>query len=103
MPGAFITADLAGVFNSKEFAETPGSVTVAGVPVTHAIFDEDDVEVTQGDGEAVIMAQPSITCPKSEVSTATYGQTVVVRGVAYTVINSFDHGDETVTIYLKVQ
>jgi hypothetical protein len=101
MPGAFITSDLSSVFNPLDFGEPVGSVTVNGVVVSGAIFDDADVEINvPGETSADIMRQPTLTVPSADVPNLASGQLVVARGVTYRVQNWRDDDDGTVTIYM---
>lgn len=101
MPGAFIDRDLKIVFNPKDFGEDKYSVTINDVQIEGAIFDNGDVEIeTSSQYGADIMRQPALTVSEADAANLVKGQTVVIRDTSYRVVNWFNEGDGTVTIYL---
>lgn len=99
MPGAFITNDLKILFASSDFGEAAGDITWKGRPIS-GIFDAADTEVTTGDGETVILAQPMITVASASVPGIAEGDVVVVRGTGYVVSHWMDDGTGLIEIYL---
>jgi hypothetical protein len=101
MPGSFIERDLKAVFSSRDFSETDGAVTLNGMVLPLALFDNEDIQVEEtGSGFAKVMSQPTVTCPTTAVVAIAEKQIVVVRGVSYPVTSWFNNGDETTTLYL---
>lgn len=101
MPGSFLTDDLAALFRVDHFGEEPDSVVWEGNPISGAIFDDEDVEVQLGEGHGEIVHRAIVTAASSEFPGIADGDSVVVRGVNYTVANWMDDGSGMIEIHLE--
>jgi hypothetical protein len=100
MAGSFLENDLPVFFASAEFAEATDTVTWKGASVT-CIFDDEDIEVPQGEGVAQIVHQPMLTGPSSQFVGIADGDAVVANGTNYTVSEWKDDGTGVIEIFLK--
>jgi len=103
MPGAFLSNDMTTFFNADEFGEAPDSVTWKGTPVTHGIFDDEDVEFAMGEGVTQIDRQASFTGRSADFDGIADGDAMVIRGVNYLVKNWKDDGTGEIEIFLERQ
>ncbi len=101
MPGSFLTSDLVTLFASSEFGEAKDSVTLAGVVIPDGIFDDEDIDVTMGEGAAQIVPQPIFTCATAHVLGIADGQIMVIRGASFKVQNWKNDGTGLTEIYLE--
>lgn len=99
MVASFIANDVAHVTDSDVFGE---SVTWRGVSVT-AIFDDEDIEVTLGEGVAQIQPQAMLTGQMSDFSGISDGDVVVARSVTYRVVNWKRDGAGQIEVFLEKQ
>lgn len=99
MPASFIANDVAHVTDSSVFGE---SVTWKGNAVT-AIFDDEDIEVTLGEGVAQIIPHAMLTGQTSDFPGIATGDVVVARGVTYHVKNWKRDGTGEIEVFLEKQ
>ena len=101
MPGAFITNDLDTMFASSEFGEATGDLLYQGNPIP-GIFDNEEVEAQNGEGEIILIKHPTITVKTSDVTGIQKDDAVVVNGTSYTVSYWMDDGTGVTTVNLEL-
>jgi hypothetical protein len=97
VPANFLTNDLDVIMSDGVFHET---VTYKGVSVS-GIFDDDDVEVQNGEGVTTIVAQAMFTGLTADFTSIADGDAMVIRSVAYTV-RFWKKETDTIEIYLEL-
>ncbi len=98
---AALTDDLDTIFSTDDFAIDVTFTPAGGSAVTiNGIFDDEDVEVEQGD-EMVIIHQTKLTCPKSYVLGVANGDAITANSVAYTVRFIKDDGWDVYELFLE--
>lgn len=94
--------DLDATLASSGFGEASGAVrngdTANPIP---GIFDDEDVETQNGEGNTILVRQITYTCASSKVSGLADGDTLVVRDVTYTVRFWKNDGSGEVEIHLE--
>ena len=101
MAGSFLTNDLTTILASSDFGEAGNSVTLAGVVIPNGIFDDEDIDVSMGEGVAQIVPQPIFTCATAHVPTIADGQIMIIRGETFKVQNWKQDGTGLTEIYLE--
>lgn len=101
MPGDFLQNDLSVFFNSSEFGEEQGTVLWNGVEIPGAIFDNEDIEVSLGEGVGEIIRQPIIMAPSSDFQGVARNDPIRVGQSLFIVKNFKDDGTGVITIYLE--
>lgn len=99
MVGSFIKNDLKSTMSPREFGET--SVTWRGIPLTYAIFDDEDVEIETGDGVKEIYNQAILTTLSDHVTGIASGDPIVIDSTPYSVRSWKDDGTGLIEIYLE--
>lgn len=97
MAGSFLTDDLSAMLSTADFAVhatwAEGFTTIGG------IYDDDEVEIDRGDGQAhLIRATRFMT--KSSYGVPD-GDTLTISGTQYTVAWQRDDGTGLVTLFLE--
>lgn len=100
MPGAFLQDDLKVLFASSEFGEANDSVTHRGTSGIMGIFDDDDVEITLGEGVAEIAPQPMFTGRTSDFPVLENNDNIVIRGETFRIKN-WRRETEIITLFLE--
>jgi hypothetical protein len=100
MAGSFLENDLPVFFASPDFGEASGTVTWKGAAV-QVIFDDEDIEVPNGEGVATLLHQPMITGNSGDFIGIADGDAVVANGTNYTVSEWKDDGTGVIEIFLK--
>lgn len=85
---------------ASDFGVASGSVTHAGSPIPCGIFEEDDVEVTMGEGVVSIQRVPMFTGREEDFTTIADGDTMVVSGESFRVKN-WERESGMITIMLE--
>lgn len=101
MPGSFLTNDLVTIFASSDFGEANNSVTLAGVVIPNGIFDDEDIDVSMGEGVAQIVPQPMFTCATAHLTGIAGDQIMIIRGATFKVQNWKNDGTGMTEIYLE--
>ena len=100
MPMPCLTTDLSALFASSAFGEASGTVLFKGVPITGAIFDDEDVEIATPDGAAEILHQAVLTAPSSQFAGIAEKDPVTIRGTIFKVKFWMDDGSGVIEIHL---
>lgn len=101
MPMPCLTTDLGALFSADAFGETDGSVEWRGVVISGAIFDDEDVEMSVGDGAAEIAHQAIVTAPSAQFADIAENDPMTVRGRPFRVRFWKDDGTGVIEIYLE--
>lgn len=103
MAGSFIADDFETLFAASDFGVAEGSALYKGAAVS-GIFDDEDVEVQTGEGEASIMPQTTFTTSTSQVPLdgLAEGDPMVVDGTNYQVKNWKHDGTGELILYLRL-
>jgi hypothetical protein len=99
MPASFLTTDLTSLFKSSEFGEDCGSVFYDNRYI-QGIFDDEDIDVTVGEGVAQIVSQPMLTCITSQLTNLVEGKTITIRGEVFKIKNWKNDGVGITELYL---
>ena len=99
MSASFLQDDIDTILDVKTFGVTGGCVW-NGVKIEHVIFDDEDVEVTMGEGVAEIIPQPTLTGKTSDFSGIADGDSVQVLGETFEVKNWKKDGTGVIEIFL---
>ena len=99
MPASFIANDVAHVTNSSIFGE---GVTWKGNTVV-AIFEDEDIEVTTGEGTAQIVPNAMLTGQTSDFPNIARNEVVVARSATYHVKNWKQDGTGEIEVFLEKQ
>jgi hypothetical protein len=99
MPASFINDDLGLFFDGKDFGETE-TVLWNGVVVENVIFDDEDVEVSMGEGVGEIVPQPTLTGRTDDFTGIRTDDPVTIRGESFTVKNWKNDGTGMIEIFL---
>ena len=103
MSGSFLTDDLSLVFSTGDFSVAGTYTPSGGSPVTvNGIFDDEDIEVDQGDGGMVLQRSAKFTCSSSDVTSVAEDDAFTINSVSYTVAFFKDDGTGVVEIYLEI-
>jgi len=102
MPASFIENDITHMLASSDFGEASGSVTWKGNAVD-AIFDDEDVELTLGEGVGQIIPQPMLTGKTADFPSIADGDAVVADGRNFVVKNWKRDGTGEIEIFLEEQ
>lgn len=100
MAGSFITRDLTALFSPSDFGEDSGAASYKGNPVS-GIFDDDDVEVTMGEGPTMIQHRTTFTGKSADFAGIADADAMVIRGVAYLVRHWMDDGAGVIEVHLE--
>jgi hypothetical protein len=100
LAGAFLTSDLVALMSPSEFGENIGAASYKGVPVV-GIFDDDDVEVTMGEGPSMIQHQTVFTGRSADFIGIADGDAMVIRAVSYQVRHWMDDGVGVIEVHLE--
>lgn len=99
MSASFIDTDIDLVLSNTVFGVTGGCVW-KGVQIDDVIFDDEDVEVTMGEGVAEIISQPMLTGKTTSFVGIDDGDAVTVKGEEFTVKNWKKDGTGVIEIFL---
>ena len=82
MPMSCLESDLGTLFASSDFGEADGTIFRASDPTTGiaGIFDDEDIEVQNGEGNTVIAHQATLACASSKVPDLVEGEIFTIRG-----------------------
>lgn len=101
MPMPCLLTDLTTVFSDDAFGETLGSVRWRGVVITGAIFDDEDVDVSIGEGVGEIQHQAVLAAPAAQFPGIADGDPVIARGRSFRVKYWKDDGTGVIEIWLE--
>lgn len=101
MPMSCLTTDLTALFSESDFGEVTGSVRWRGVVINGAIFDDEDVEISLGEGVGEIQHQAVLTSISSQFVGIADGDLMVARGRNFRVKNWKDDGTGVIDIHLE--
>lgn len=99
MSASFLKDDIDTILDDGVFGATGGCVW-NGVKIDHVIFDDEDVEVTMGEGVAEIIPQPMLTGKTSDFSGIADGDSIRVLGETFRVKNWKKDGTGVIEIFL---
>jgi hypothetical protein len=100
MPMKCLIDDLGAVFSASDFGEACGTVFFKGELVSGAIFDDEDVEIPNGEGMSEIGHQCVLTGPVSQFPSIAEGDPVTIRGTTYRVKFWMDDGSGVIEVHL---
>lgn len=100
MVAKFIKDDIRKITTPKEFG-VDGGVVWNGVAISNVIFDDEDIEVQTGEGEAFIMERPTMVGSADDFTGIAANDPITCNGVTYWVRNWMRDGTGQIEIFLS--
>lgn len=100
MAASFLQDDIDTILDVKTFGVTGGCVW-KGVSIENVIFDDEDIEITMGEGVAEIIPQPMLTAKTSDFDGIAEGDAVQVSGETFKIRNWKKDGTGVIEIFLE--
>lgn len=99
MSASFLQDDIPTILDVKVFGVTGGCLW-NGVRIDNVIFDDEDVEVTMGEGVTEIASQPMLTGHTADFIGIADGDSVQVSGETFEIKNWKKDGTGIIEIFM---